>query len=56
VEHVFLPVLGHRVSFTPGYLSEMRRAGWEAALSRFRSDCFAAAPRPESRDTELTTI
>src|SRR3954469_389122 len=54
VEHVFLPVLGHRVVFTPGYLAEMRKAGWEAALHRFRGECFDAAPRPESRDTELT--
>ena len=32
VEHVFLPVLGHRVAFTPAYLAEMRRHGWDAAL------------------------
>jgi MoxR-like ATPase len=53
VEHVFLPVLGHRVAFTPAYLAEMRREGWDAALARFRDHCFRAAPRPESRDTEL---
>ena len=53
VEHVFLPVLGHRVVFTPAYLAEMRRAGWDVALARFRDECFAAAPRPESRDAEL---
>jgi len=46
-------VLGHRVVFTPGYLAEMRRAGWDAALARFRDECRAAAPRPESRDAEL---
>jgi MoxR-like ATPase len=53
VEHVFLPVLGHRVAFTPAYLAEMRREGWDAALERFRAECFAVAPRPESRDVEL---
>ena len=53
VERVFLPVLGHRVAFTPAYLAEMRKHGWEAALARFCGDCFAAAPRPESKDTEL---
>ena len=53
VERVFLPVLGHRVVFTPAYLAEMRRAGWDAALARFGEECFAAAPRPESRDAEL---
>jgi hypothetical protein len=31
----------------------MRKHGWEAALARFCGDCFAAAPRPESTDTEL---
>jgi MoxR-like ATPase len=55
VERVFLPVLGHRVVFTPAYLAEMRRAGWDAALARFCEDCFAAAPRPESRDSELAS-
>jgi MoxR-like ATPase len=55
VEHVFQPVLGHRVVFTPAYLAEMRRAGWDAALARFCEECHAAAPRPESRDTELAT-
>jgi MoxR-like ATPase len=53
VERVFLPVLGHRVAFTPAYLAEMRKHGWEAALGRFCDDCFTAAPRPESTDTEL---
>jgi len=53
VERVFLPVLGHRVAFTPAYLAEMRKHGWEAALARFCDDCFATAPRPESTDTEL---
>jgi MoxR-like ATPase len=55
VERVFLPVLGHRVVFTPGYLAEMRKSGWEAALGRFRNECLDAAPRPESRDAELAT-
>jgi MoxR-like ATPase len=53
VEHVFLPVLGHRIVFTPGYLAEMRKAGWNAALDRFREECLRVAPRPESRDHEL---
>ena len=47
-------MLGHRVVFTPAYLAEMRRHGWDAALERFRDECLAAAPRPESRDAELT--
>jgi MoxR-like ATPase len=55
VERVFLPVLGHRVAFTPAYLAEMRKHGWEGALRRFCGECFGAAPRPESRDTELSS-
>ena len=53
VERLFLPVLGHRIVFTPAYLAEMRRAGWSAALERLATQCFEAAPRPESRDAEL---
>jgi MoxR-like ATPase len=55
VERLLLPVLGHRVVFKPAYLAQMRRSGWDAALARFAAECHDAAPRPESRDSELTT-
>ena len=47
IEALFLPVVGHRVLFTPAYLVELRRDGPEAARERFQDACFAAAPRPE---------
>jgi MoxR-like ATPase len=47
VEALFLPVVGHRILFTPAYLVELRRETPGAALERFRAGCLAAAPRPE---------
>jgi MoxR-like ATPase len=46
VEHLFLPVLGHRVVFTPTTLADARRLGWEATLRSFRSSCLALVPPP----------
>jgi MoxR-like ATPase len=47
VEALFLPVVGHRILFTPAYLVELRREAPGAALERFEAACLAAAPRPE---------
>ena len=47
VEALFLPVVAHRILFTPAALVELRREGPVAALERFRRSCFEAAPRPE---------
>jgi MoxR-like ATPase len=47
IEALFLSVVGHRILFTPAYLVELRREGAGAALERFSSACFRAAPRPE---------
>ena len=47
VEALFLPVVAHRVLFSPGLLVELRREGPGAAVERLRAGCFAAAPRPE---------
>jgi MoxR-like ATPase len=46
VEHLFLPVLAHRVVFTPKTLADARRVGWEATLDDFRASCLALAPPP----------
>jgi MoxR-like ATPase len=48
IELLFLPVLGHRILFTPSFLVEVRKVGRMAALEDFRARCLAAAPRPES--------
>ena len=46
VEHLFLPVLGHRVVFTPKTLADARRAGWETMLHEFRSSCLSHVQPP----------
>ncbi len=56
VERLFLPVLGHRIIFTPLFLAETRAEGYEHALERFRSACLDAAPRPEPGDAELVLL
>jgi MoxR-like ATPase len=54
VDALFLPVLGHRIVFTPGFLAESRSIGWDTALRRFRDECFDRVPRPEpAREREL---
>src|SRR5438034_32438 len=45
VEALFLPVVAHRILFTPAALVELRREGPVAALERFRRSCFEAAPK-----------
>jgi len=47
VEALFLPVVGHRVAFTPTFLAEARRLGRDEALAVFQTLCFERAPRPE---------
>jgi MoxR-like ATPase len=47
VETLFIPVLGHRIVFTPAFLAEARRIGETRALESFRDLCFERAPRPE---------
>jgi MoxR-like ATPase len=46
VEQLFLPVIGHRVVFTPKTLADARRIGWEAMLADFRNSCLELAPPP----------
>jgi MoxR-like ATPase len=48
IELLFLPVLGHRIMFTPSFLVEVRKIGREQALEDFRARCLAAVPRPEA--------
>ena len=48
IESLFLPVLGHRILFTPSFLVEVRKVGRIQALEDFRGRCLAAAPRPQA--------
>ena len=46
VDRLFVPVLMHRIIFTPTFLAEARDIGWDAASARFREECLRLAPRP----------
>ena len=48
VEMLFLPVIGHRILFTPTFLVEIRKHGRMEASARFVEQCFEVAPRPEA--------
>ena len=46
VEHLFSPVVMHRIVFTPSFVAEAREVSWNAATTRFRERCLELAPRP----------
>jgi MoxR-like ATPase len=50
VETLFLPVIGHRVIFTPTFVAENRERGREGALLQFRDLVFSRVTRPEPSD------
>jgi MoxR-like ATPase len=57
VERLFLPVVGHRVLFTPGFVAEHRAGGRTGALDAFAEQVFARVERPEpSGDRELRVL
>ncbi len=48
VHELFLPVIGHRIVFTPAFLVEVRKIGWARTLEELRRMCTERAPRPEA--------
>jgi MoxR-like ATPase len=46
VEALFLPVVAHRILFTPAFVSASRTLGRDHALSVLWARCVEAAPRP----------
>ena len=50
VETLLLPVIGHRVVFTPTFVAENRLQGREGALLQFRDLLLSRVPRPEPSD------
>jgi len=46
VEHLFTPVVMHRIVFRPSFLAEVRRSGWVAAAAQLQEECLGAAPPP----------
>jgi hypothetical protein len=53
IERLFVPVLAHRVVFTPGFVARARSTGWAAAIEEFRLGCLEVAPRPGSEEDPL---
>jgi MoxR-like ATPase len=50
IERLFVPVLVHRVVFTPTFVARARAAGWSEAIEEFRASCLQLAPRPGSEE------
>jgi MoxR-like ATPase len=46
IEQLFLPVVTHRIVFTPSFVAIAREIGWEAATEEFKTHCLALAPPP----------
>jgi MoxR-like ATPase len=46
VEELFLPVVAHRVLFTPSFVASTRSLGRADALRQFWQCCLELAPRP----------
>jgi len=53
VERLLVPVLLHRVVFTPAFVARARASGWGAAVEEFRQSCLALAPQPGSGEDPL---
>ena len=51
VEHLFVPVVVHRMLFTAGFLAEARETRWEEAMASLRDRCLELAPRPATTST-----
>jgi MoxR-like ATPase len=46
VEHLFVPVLMHRILFRPSFLAQIRDRGWDAACDDVRERAIGLAPKP----------
>jgi MoxR-like ATPase len=53
IERLFVPVLAHRVVFSPAFVARARTTSWEAAIEEFRAACLEVAPRPGSEEDPL---
>jgi MoxR-like ATPase len=50
IERLFVPVLVHRVVYTPSFVARARATGWPEAIEGFRASCLELAPRPGSEE------
>jgi MoxR-like ATPase len=46
VESLFLPVVMHRIVFTPSFVATAREIGWNEAAARLQAQCVELAPPP----------
>jgi MoxR-like ATPase len=53
IERLFVPVLVHRVVFTPTFVARARASSWEQAIAEFRAACLELAPRPGSEEDPI---
>jgi MoxR-like ATPase len=53
IERLFVPVLVHRVVFTPSFVARARASSWEDAIGEFRATCLQLAPRPGSEEDPI---
>ena len=52
VERLFLPVVMHRIVFTPSYVATAREIGWQAAADGFRRSASRSRRGPESSSSK----
>jgi len=48
IERLFLPVVMHRIVFTPSFVATAREVGWEEASAEFHRQCLEIAPAPNA--------
>jgi MoxR-like ATPase len=53
VERLFVPVLVHRIVFSPAFVARARASSWPEAIEGFRQECLEIAPRPGSEEDPL---
>jgi MoxR-like ATPase len=53
IERLFIPVLVHRVVFTPTFVAAARASSWGEAIEGFRTACLELAPRPGSEEDPI---
>jgi MoxR-like ATPase len=46
IERLFLPVVMHRIVFTPSFVATAREIGWQEAADAFQRQCLEIAPPP----------
>jgi MoxR-like ATPase len=46
IERLFLPVVMHRIVFTPSFVATAREIGWQDAADGFQRQCLEIAPPP----------